>query len=115
MVVKTQCKGREVIGLHVGTANARRYFSRQIRSVELHLGDLQIECALTPDFWLDQPEIRDPRLCEWLKFKLFYDLSGRMPATMAMVQFGMNSFKLLPASMENDLSIPSAVRYSSAA
>lgn len=115
MVVKTQCKGREVIGLHVGTANARRYFSRQIKSVELLLGDLQIECALTPEFWLDQPEIHDPRLCEWLKFKVFYDLSGRMQVSMAMVQSGMNSFKLLPASVEEHLAVQRAVRYSSAA
>ena len=57
MVVKTQCKGREVTGLHVGAANARRYFPRNVSAIELQLDHLRIECGLPPEFWSSQPEI----------------------------------------------------------
>src|SRR5664280_2664869 len=111
MVVKTQCNGREVTGLLVGSTNARRYFSKRKRAVELHLGDLRIECELTPDFWRGQPEIHDPRLCAWLKFKVFHERSSRLPIAMAMEQSGMNSFKLLPSSLDDHSAVRSA-RYS---
>jgi len=66
MVVKTQSKGRGVTGLNVGSSNVQRYFPRGISFVELQLDHLQIQCDLSPDFWQDQPEIFDPRLCAWL-------------------------------------------------
>ncbi len=69
MVVKTQSKGRGVTGLNVGTTNVQRYFSRGVSFVELQLDHLQIQCDLSPDFWQDQPEIFDPRLCAWLESK----------------------------------------------
>ena len=69
MVVKTQIRGREVTGLHVGARNARRYFSQQTSIIELQLDDLNIQCGLSPEFWQGQPEIHDPRLCEWLDFR----------------------------------------------
>jgi hypothetical protein len=116
MVVKTQCNGWEVTGLCVGSTNARRYFSKRIKSVELHMGDLQIQCKLTPDFWRGQAEIHDPRLCEWLKFKVCHDRSNRMtPIPMALEQFGMNSFKLLPTSVHASSAVPRGPRYSPAA
>lgn len=94
MVVKTQLHGREVIGLMVGAANARRYFSRQVKVVKLHLGDLEIECALPSDFWHGKPEIHDPRLCQWLEYRNDRERPDRKPITLAMVQSGTNSFKL---------------------
>ena len=116
MVVKTQCNGREVTGLCVGSTNARRYFSKNIKSVELHLGDLRIECNLAPDFWRGQPEIHDPRLCEWLKFKVSHDYSGRMmPIPMALEQFGMNSFRLLPSTRDAHAPMSRGTGYSPAA
>ena len=66
MVVKTQCKGRGLTGLHVGATNVRRYFSKDVSVIELQLDHLQIQCGLSPGFWKDQPEIWDPRLCAWL-------------------------------------------------
>jgi len=48
MVVKTQSKGHGVTGLHVGTANARRYFPKDTRNIELQLGHLRIQCGLKP-------------------------------------------------------------------
>ncbi len=100
MVVKTQGNGREVTGLHVGATNARRYFSKNHGAIELQLGDLRIECALPPSFWDGQPEIHDPRLCEWLNFKVFHH-SNRNPMTMAMVQSGQNRFTLQSISLVN--------------
>jgi len=116
MVVKTQCNGLEVTGLCVGSTNARRYFSKRIKSVELQMGDLQIECRLTPDFWHGQAEIHDPRLTEWLKFKVGHDRSRRMtPIPMALEQFGMNSFKLSPSRADARAATPRGAGYSPAA
>ena len=68
MVVRTQGKGRSVTGLNVGANNVRRYFPKNNLVIELQLDSLQIQCGLEPDFWQDQPDIHDPRLCAWLEF-----------------------------------------------
>lgn len=95
MVVTTQENGREVVGLRVGAANVRRYFPRDMRAVELLLGDLRIECNLSPSFWNGQPEIRDPRLGAWLKFKVTRARANRKPVALAMEQAGAtNTFTL---------------------
>jgi len=49
MVSKHKSKGRGVTGLHVGMNNVRRYFPKQISSIELQLDHLQIQCGLKPD------------------------------------------------------------------
>jgi len=96
MVVKTQCKGREVTGLCVGASNARRYFPRTLSAIELELDHLRIECGLTPEFWHGRPEIRDPRLCAWLQAKQSNSNSCREPLPLDMIPAGGNSFQLRP-------------------
>jgi hypothetical protein len=94
MVVTTQTRGREVTGLHVGARNVRRYFSQQSCVIELQLDYLHIQCGLSPDFWQGQPEIHDPRLCEWLDFKIFHRTLGKTPLRWAMIPSGNNTFTL---------------------
>jgi hypothetical protein len=94
MVVRTQSNGNNDIGVRVGTANVRRYFSRSSDAVELKLDDLQIQCRLPETFWKGQPEIFDPRLCEWLKFKVLRERRNAPPIALKMVQSGTNSFTL---------------------
>jgi hypothetical protein len=96
MVVKTQCKGREVTGLHVGAANARRYFPRNVSVIELELDHLRIECGLKPEFWHGHPEIHDPRLCAWLQAKQSNSNSCRESLPFDMIPAGGNSFRLGP-------------------
>lgn len=96
MVVKTQNKGREVLGLQVGIANARRYFAKDASVIELQLDHLQIQCGLSPDFWSEHPEIHDRRLCAWLEQKNFHGKVGDSPLPMAMIPSGKNSFRLQP-------------------
>ena len=96
MVVKTQSKGREVLGLQVGIANARRYFSKDASVIELQLDHLQIQCGLAPDFWSEHPEIHDRRLCAWLEQKNFHGKVGDSPLPLAMIPSGKNSFRLQP-------------------
>jgi hypothetical protein len=98
MVVKTQNKGRSVTGLDVGANNVRRYFPQNILIIELQLDYLQIQCGLEPDFWQDQPEIHDPRLCAWLEFKYPYGRPDRSPVPLAMIPAGKNSFRVQPMS-----------------
>lgn len=100
MVVRTQESGLEVTGLRVGAANARRYFSRDQNDVELRIGDLRIQCRLSPGFWNGQPEINDPRLCDWLQYKVSLETSHRKPIALTMVQTGANSFALHPLSLQ---------------
>jgi hypothetical protein len=96
MVVKTQCKGRGVTGLHVGMNNVRRYFPKHISVIELQLDHLQIQCGLQPDFWQDHPDIYDPRLCAWLEAKRFQAKPGQPQVPLAMIPSGENSFRLQP-------------------
>jgi hypothetical protein len=96
MVVKLQSKGRELVGLQVGASNVRRYFSKAAAVIELELDHLQIQCGLGPEFWRGQPEIRDPRLCAWLKAKQFEGKPGETPIPLAMIPSGKNSFRLQP-------------------
>ena len=98
MVVRTQGNGHEDVGLRVGAANARRYFSRSLDAVELRLDDLQIQCQLPAGFWNGQPEIHDPRLCEWLKFKVLRERRDRNPIALNLVQSGTNTFTLQSVS-----------------
>jgi hypothetical protein len=99
MVVRAQCKGHEVTGLHVGASNARRYFPRNISAIQLELDHLRIECGLPPDFWHGQPEIHDRRLCAWLQQKQFHGQTGRMPIPLDMSPAGENCFRLGPVSL----------------
>jgi hypothetical protein len=92
MVVTTQDNGRELVGLRVGAANVRKYFPRNMGAVELLLGDLRIQCSLAPEFWNGHPEIRDPRLGAWLKFKVSRTRSNRKPIALAMERAGANAF-----------------------
>lgn len=99
MVVKTQSRGREVLGLQVGASNARRYFSKDAAVIELQLDHLRIQCGLKPDFWNGQPEIRDPRLCAWLELKNFHGNVGDAPVPLAMIPAGKNLFRVQPLGL----------------
>jgi|ERR1700677_3888490 hypothetical protein len=98
MVVTSKCVGHRVTGLYVGSSNVRRYFSKRVTQIELQLDHLLIECGLSPGFWHDKPEIRDPRLCVWLESK---QRSGSGQTPLAMTPSGHNSFILGPASKDS--------------
>jgi hypothetical protein len=99
MVVKTQSTGRRVTGLNVGEKNVRLYFPKNMLIVELRMDCLRIQCGLEPDFWQDQPKIRDPRLCAWLEFKYPCRKPDRTPIPLAMIPAGKNSFRVQPMSL----------------
>ena len=99
MVVKTHSKGRGTTALHVGATNVRRYFPKHISAIELHLDHLQIQCGLEPEFWRDDPEIKDPRLCAWLESKHLHGKRDRSPIPLAMIPSGENSFRLQTVSL----------------
>ena len=111
MVVRTQRNGRDNFGLRMSAANARRYFSRTAGAIELQLDDLNIQCNLPESFWNGHPEIHDPRLCEWLKFKVLQEHCNQTPIALQMVQSGRNTFAL----HANSLLEKRGVRLSSAA
>ena len=79
MVVKAQSIGRGLSGLHVGTDNVRRYFPKNVSTIELQLDHLRIQCGLAPEFWQGRPDIYDPRLCAWLETKHMHASRGRIP------------------------------------
>jgi len=96
MVVKTQSRGLGITGLHVGASNVRRYFPKNISSIELQLDHLQIQCGLKPDFWQGEPEIFDPRLCAWLEARHMHTRLDRTPVPLDMIPAGKNSYRLQP-------------------
>jgi hypothetical protein len=97
MVVKSQWTGHRITGLYVGVNNVRRYFPKNVESIDLELDHLRIQCGLKPHFWKGQPEIHDPRLCDWLELK---QLQGKGCRSMAMIPSGEHSFVLGPASRD---------------
>jgi hypothetical protein len=94
MMVKTHSLGHGVVGLHVGATNVRRYFPRSTEAIELELDHLHIQCGLDPGFWNGHPDIRDPRLSEWLEYKHLRNKLDRAPIPLAMIPAGNNSFRL---------------------
>jgi hypothetical protein len=100
MVVKTHSKGRGLTGLHVGVSNVRRYFPSEVSVIQLELDHLQIQCALHPGFWQDEPEIFDPRLCAWLESKNFHTRPDRTPVPLVLIPSGNNSFKVQPVRLQ---------------
>jgi hypothetical protein len=102
MLVTSQCNGSRVIGLYVGADNVRRYFPKQVSTIELQLDHLRIECGLTPGFWESKPEIHDPRLCLWLESKHLQRKESRSPMSLAMTPSGEHSFTLGPAPPNRD-------------
>jgi hypothetical protein len=100
MVVKTRNTGHGVMGLHVGANNVRRYFPRETSVIELQLDHLQIQCDLEPKFWLDQPEILDPRLGAWLESKRMKGKSNQNSILLAMIPAGKNAYRLQPVSSD---------------
>jgi hypothetical protein len=99
MVVRTQSNGHGVIGLHVGMNNVRRYFPKNISSIELQLEHLQIQCCLRPEFWQGVPDIFDPRLCSWLKSRHLHARPDQPFVPLAMIPEGENSFRLVPVRL----------------
>jgi hypothetical protein len=96
MLVKTYRDGRQCTGLHIGEANARRYFSKQTPCIELKLDDLRIQCTLGENFWQGRPEIHDVRLSEWLEFKTGRRRPGRETIYFSLVPSGPGAFVLRP-------------------
>ena len=96
MVVRTLGSGREVAGLYIGPRNARRYFPRRKGHIELFLGHLHINCALSEEFWQGKPEICDGRLADWLFARVYHGRAHRAPAPIALVPFGQHGFRVLP-------------------
>lgn len=96
MFVKTAAKGHTNAILYVGARNAKKYFDERNSVVTFTLDHLCIDCPLSPEFWHGHPEIDDPRLSEWLRFKILKDASARTSIPLEMVPVGDNSFRLVP-------------------
>jgi hypothetical protein len=116
MIVKTSQDGHDHIGLLVGASNARRYFRKEAPTIDLRLGDLEIQCTLSPDFWQGRPQICDPRLSEWLEFKVGRSRPGRDPMLLTMVPSGSDTFVVIPRTRKRvdafgaEISTPRSVK-----
>ena len=93
MIVKMQKKGHSITGVRIGSSNVRRFFPSGVQAIDLELDHLRIRCHLDANFWLDQPEISDPRLCAWLQDRFFCEKLPGKPVPIELVQAG-NSYRL---------------------
>jgi hypothetical protein len=76
MLVRMQNTGHSITGIRVRTSDARRHFPTNVKAIDLELDHLRIRCDLKESFWLNRPQISDPRLRLWLETKaLWNDLS----------------------------------------
>jgi hypothetical protein len=94
MLVKPQCIGRRITGIYIGASNVRRYFPRHMVAIDLEIDHLRIRCTLHPDFWQDDPEIRDSRLSDWLELKQVRTAGKKTPIMLSMIPSGEESFVL---------------------
>ena len=94
MIVKTQCKGREYIGVEIGAENVRRYFPKDTHVIELHLDHLLIQLELEPEFWQGHAQICDRRLCAWLESKNFNGRPGDEPIPLVLLPTGRSCYRL---------------------
>lgn len=99
MVVKTQSKGREYVGVQVGESDVRRYFPQGTSVIELQLDHLRIQCGLRPGFWQGNAEIHDPRIAAWLQSKNFAGTPAQTPVPLALIPAGKASFRLQTLSV----------------
>jgi hypothetical protein len=106
MVVRSQSNGHRITGLYVGVNNVRRYFPRNLETIDLELDHLRIQCGLNPHFWKGRPEIDDPRLCVWLESKQFKGKGSRESVPLTMIPSGEHSFILGPASLDGHGRVP---------
>ncbi len=105
MIVTLQSNGRSITGVRIGASNVRRYFRAKSRAVDLELDHLRIRCDLPASFWIDRPEISDPRLCAWLQSKCFGALQRGAAVTLKMVPAGTSyRLTLAPSSRLPDVS-----------
>lgn len=102
MLVTTYRDGSAGTGLLVSEADAQRYFRKRSSSIELRLGDLNIQCRLEPDFWKGRPAIHDPRLSVWLEFKAGRGSAGRQPMKLSMTPSGTNTFVVRPEAKRDE-------------
>ena len=98
MLVKTYRDGLSRTGLQVSEANVRRYFSKRSPSIELRLDDLHIQCTLGSEFWQGHAQIHDPRLSEWLEFKVARRAAARDPISVVLIPLGTGAFAVRPTS-----------------
>lgn len=57
-----------VFGVSIGTKNRENYFVAGWKTVTIEIEDGEvIQAKLTPGFWKDCPEIRNPAFREWFK------------------------------------------------
>jgi hypothetical protein len=114
MVVKTQSKGRDFVGLQVGETDIERYFPKDRFVIELRLDHLQILLSLSPDFWRGRPEICDPRLSLWLKSKNLAASPGQPPVPLALIPAGNAAFHLSPLRPKSVLAVRPAAQINAA-
>jgi hypothetical protein len=112
MVVRAKYEPRGMTGLHVGDGNVQRLFPPDVPSVELELDHLRIVCALQPEFWEGEPEIHDERLVSWLESKRMNGKLASIPAPVAMIPAGENTFRLLPIAHSEVRTTSYAVSFS---
>ncbi len=97
MMVKMQNQGHSITGIRMERADAQSFFPSDLKTVEIELDHLQIRCDLKAKFWLDQPEISDPRLSAWLEEKFYWRKLPNTPVSVEMVRTGDHYRIQIPA------------------
>jgi hypothetical protein len=100
MLVSMQSDGHSITGIRMGMSDARRFFPQGLRSVDLELDHLRIQCDVRATESLDRAEISDPRLTAWLNEKLYWQKLPRTPVSAELVKSGKCAYrlKLTPSS-----------------
>ena len=92
MLVTIRNSGHSIAGIRIGSSDACHFFPSALKSIDIELDHLRIQCDLHTDVWHGR-EISDPRLAAWLEEKFYWRKQPTAPLRLEMVKTG-GSYRL---------------------
>lgn len=86
--------GGTTYGLRIGKPNRDRFFNRDWNGIVLEVDGETYRVSITPGFWKECPEIRDPVIREWLRQHRSLKWPKGQPPKAALIPLGGNRFRL---------------------
>ena len=81
-------------GIRVGQPNARQYFPRKWRDIDVQMSGKAETFSLTPTFWTTCPEFRGVAVKSWLKSHGLTPWPYRKPPQVTLRPLGGRRFRL---------------------
>jgi hypothetical protein len=94
MRVGAWSNGGGTFGLRIGTGNRDRFFDPAWDEIQLEIEGQVHSIAITAGFWKHCPEVRDPKIREWLRSKGALEWPSGKPPKFELTHVDGNRFRL---------------------